>query len=268
MVVSTQESDPAKRHGAFAWSCTVAISAAALGARLDFEIVVLAASAFLGAAAVFWVVKKLARRLAGALPIAATPGVATLQACAYLGVLALWLWTAAFFVPAFVLVYPEPALNRAYAESLGVELGPLLFAALGVCIAVTLSAVLAIRALNSPVPAASGILRALCLGAPVACFILALAPFAYFPDWESAWKSFGADLPAPTRLLLATEAYWGILPALSLSLFGLAWVRRSNAFVFTRSVTAQLLLLMLCSALLTFAVVAAWLPNFGLCGAV
>jgi len=267
MVASAEHSGPLKRHGALAWSCAVAISAAALGVRLDLGPVVLAACAFLAVAAVHWAVKKWARRLVGSSLAAATPAIATLRASAFFGLLALWLWTLAFLVPA-ALVYPEPAMNRAYAESLGIELGTLIIASLGVCIAVTLAVVSAMRVLGEPAPQGSVLLRAACVLAPLACLALAVAPHVYFPDLKSTWDSFGADLPSPTLLLLSTNAYWGMLPAVSLGLSALAWMRRTNAVVFTRSVFAQSILLMCCSALLTFAVAAAWLPLFKMCGVV
>jgi hypothetical protein len=264
----TQGSALQMRHSTLAWSCAVAISAAALGAQFDFESVSLAACAFLAIAAAVWSVKWLARRLARALPADATPGAATLQASAWLGVLALCLWTAAFLVTSFVMVYPEPAMNRAYAESLGVELGPFFSAALGACMAITLVAVPIIRALRDPAPGASAALRAFCLAAPLACLLLAMAPYTYFPGWSSAWASRGADLPDPILFFRAAEAYWGVPPALALAISCLAWAGRSRAVVFTRSVFAQLLLLMLCSALLSLAAMAVWLPLFSICSAI
>jgi bacteriorhodopsin len=68
--------------------------------------------------------------------------------------------------------------------------------------------------------------------------------------------------------VLASDWYLGVFAATAFALFVLAWILRARTQAFRRIATAQLLLLLLCSAFVTMAVVSSVLPQFKLCGAV
>jgi hypothetical protein len=245
-----------KRHSALAWTGAVAISVAIFSAQLDWELLLLAAWVVISVV----IVVAAARRFAGRSTAAA--GLTKVALIAF----ALWTLANAAWLLAFI--YPDPRANRVFAETIGVDLNALLVPMLAAALAIGAWAWWAIRSMGDAFPAQRLALRATCVAAPPACLLLALTPAIWIEDFKGSWAHFGADLPRPTLIVLGAGDWWMVFPILSVALVVAAWFMRKHATAFTSAVALQLCLVMLCSALMTLAIAAMWLPNFSLCSAV
>jgi hypothetical protein len=256
------------RYSPFAWTTAVAVSACAWAASFKLEWLSLAAFWLAAIAIIAWIVFRWAGRFARTASAGESRELAVLRAISSFA-LAVFVFVAiAVHVWALGLVYPEPSMNRAYAESLGVELGPYLLASLAVDVVVAFLAFAAIRALRAPDPARTASLMVACAMAPVGWVALALALTRVVAAFKAQWSELGADLPSPVLLLLASEEYLGVIAGTVLALCVLAWIMRARPAPFRRIAVAQILLLLLCGAFFTMAVVSSVLPLFKLCGAV
>ncbi len=48
---------------------------------------------------------------------------------------------------------------------------------------------------------------------------VAIAAYVFEPHFQSVYEGFGAELPLPTQLLLATFRWWGLVPAMTIALW-------------------------------------------------
>ena len=252
------------RHSAFAWAAAVAFSVAVLAARFQSDAVLIGASALLIGVVVAWIAEK---RM-GALAAVESRAIARLRIWGSFAVVAFCIWTGALVSFVFRSAYLDPSTNRAYTEGLGIELTLLLAAVVAIAVAVTVVAVLALLALRRPAPGSSQFLWTVSIAAPIASVLLALTPMTVFADLQSEWRQYGADLPGPTLLYMKSHAHWWLVALPAVGLVALAWRKRDSAIVYSAGVVGTLLVLMLCSALLTFAVTAAWLPVMKMCVAI
>ena len=258
----------AGRYSPLAWAAAVAVCSSAWAGY--FSKPELSAAAFvlsvLGIGA--WIVTGWAQRLARRALAGETQHLAVLRATSFLAFAVFGLYTIAAHGWALVFLYAEPAINRVYAETLGFEFGPYLLASLAGAVVATVIAVAAIRALRVSDPARAAVLWPVWLLAPAAWLAIAAALDGLTGRLRTEWSAFGADLPAPTLLLLEFEGYWCLPVALALGLCGVAWFMRSRPAFFRWTAVAQLFVLLMASACFTLAIISIALPVFKMCGAV
>jgi hypothetical protein len=257
-----------RRYSPFAWTTAAAVSACAWATSFRLEWLSIAAFWLAAVTIVAWIVSSWAGSFARASFADESRELAVLRAILSFALAVFVLLAIAVHLWALALVYPEPSMNRAYAESLGVELGPYILSSLAAGVVVAILVFAAIRALHVPDPARVTALVVACAIAPVGWTALALALTRVVDAFKAQWAELGADLPSPTLVVLASDGYLPAFAATALALSVLAWILRARTQVFRRIATAQLLLLLFCGALFTLAVISSVLPLFKLCGAV
>lgn len=257
-----------RRYSPSAWASAVALSASAWAGHFSFPELSFAAFVLFSVAFAAWIVAKWAGRLARQAPVGESREPAVPRAMSSLALAVFGLYTIAVHAWALVFVYFEPAVNRAYAESMGFEFRPYLLASLVVAVVIAILGFAAIRALGASDPARAASLWLACAVASAGWLAIATVLSAVVARFKAEWSAFGADLPAPTLLLLEFEGYRAFPVALALGLCGLAWFWRSKASFFRWVAVAQLFILVLGSAFFTLAVVSPALPVFKMCGAV
>ena len=193
---------------------------------------------------------------------------AVMRAIAWLALVVFALFAMGIHLWALLDIYPDPALNRIYAESLGIEAGPYIFGSLAVAVASAILAFAVARALRSQDPGNSAPLWLTCVIAPAAWVLIATTLDSVISRFKREFAAFGADLPTPTLVLLGFEGYWLLTAVLPLVLLCLAWAWRSKPALFRGVATAQLLALLLSSAFFAVALASFALPAIKMCGAV
>ena len=237
-----------KRYSLQAWLLAIGVSLVPAGARLDWGPAFYGGFFTVAIALALWWIRKVTK-----------PRLRLLSA-----VILLWLWNAALFLP-LLPVYIEPMLNRAFAEEIGMDMVDALRFALACSVAVTLVFLYAARLPEGVSVEQRFLSRALCAGTPVALGALALAGHAYVPLFQTTWRQYGADLPAPTLLLQAGEPFLAILPLLALALAAYAWAKPRDALA-EWAHGGLLTLLFLGGALASFGAFAAYLVRYPGCG--
>jgi len=260
--------EAAGRYSPFSWTTAVAVSAAAWAAHFNFPELSVAAFWLAVLAVVAWIVTRWAARIARKAPSGETPEPAILRASLSFMFVVFAIYATAMHAWALGIAYPEPNINRAYAESLGIELGPYFLASFAVAVVVAILAFAAIRALRAPEPAHAAPLWLACVAAPAGWVMLALGLSGAAESIKAQWTAFGADLPSPTLLVLASEEYLAVFALIACTLGMLAWFVRARPRAFRRIAAVQLFLVLLCAAYFTLAVVSSVLPLFKMCGAV
>ena len=100
------------------------------------------------------------------------------------------------------------------------------------------------------------------------CLLLALLAafmFQFIGGFQQVFISFGADLPALTRLVVQGRAAWFVLPVVALVLGMMGWFRKAPAAGFRR-VIIRMLIVLLVGGLILASVAAyfLYLPIFAL----
>lgn len=257
-----------QRYSPLSWTAAVAISACGWAATFNQEALSIAAFWLAVAAVAAWILVRWTTRFTRRVPAGESREPAVLRAIAWLGFLPFALWTALGLGWAILLVYPEPATNRAYAESLGIEFGQYFFLALALGATTGILAAAGIRALGQLEPQRAWPLRLALVAAPAGWAALAITLSSVIETMKAVWSEFGADLPGPTLFVIGSEDYLMLTALTSLFLLALAWGLRARPRAFRRIAVAQMLLSLACSACFTLAVVAGVLPLFKACGAV
>lgn len=73
--------------------------------------------------------------------------------------------------------------------------------------------------------------------------LIAAVAAVQIPRFTEVFRSFGADLPAITRLVVASAPYWGVLPLTSAAGAVIVWRHRQGSRRFRRAALASLVLL-------------------------
>src|SRR5262245_20652813 len=113
-----------QRYHPIAWTAGVAASASAWLAYFKQDDLSFGAFLLFVAVAAAWIIVKWAAWLGR------TGEHGVMRAIAWLALVVFALFAIGIHLWALVGVYPDPALNRIYAESLGIEAGPYIFGSL------------------------------------------------------------------------------------------------------------------------------------------
>jgi len=256
------------RYSPLAWIAAVAVSVCAWAETFKYDAVTNTAFWISVFAVVGWVLVRWTGWFVRRVPAGDLREPAMLRAVAWLGFALFALCMVFGFAWAFAAVYPDPAVMRAYAETLGIDLAPFFLGTLAVGVAVVLLSATAIRALARTEPRSAWPVRLVFVAAPVGWIAFGAILLTVVGEFKVAWADFGADLPTPTLFFLDSNAHLGIAAAAAIAFAGLAWFQRADALAFRRVATVQIMLLLLFSTCFTLAVIAAVLPLIKTCGAV